>query len=192
MCFNLNAQEENKNDLNPFHELLRDTLKMSPSERKELIEMIEKFYPKPSEKLCFAIDDFYRKVSKVEIYAYLDRNEWDENDYENYRYFSNFLNGKVDIKKKYIKNKVTLDIAQIESMKSILKKGNINNPYKCYDPRHLIVYYNSSNQIIGHIELCFDCNTSHSSKSVESFELCVFNLRPFFKEIGITYFEDAK
>jgi hypothetical protein len=186
--FNLHAQKES--DLEYFNELLKDSLNLPPNELKELKVMINKFFPKPSEKLNLELDSFFLNVAKVEVYAYLDRNLWNRNDYDNYRIFTNFIDGKVNIKEKYIKNKIILNNYQIDKMKNIMKRGSIINPASCYNPRHLIVYYDVSNRILGYIELCFSCYTTNSSSNLNLIETSVFNLESFFKDIGITYFDE--
>jgi hypothetical protein len=178
----LNAQVNIKNEVEISKEILKDSLKMSDEEVKYLKKMIELFTPKPRIETNLNIDAFFKNVSTIEIFAYLDRNKWEQTDYDN------FINDKKNIKEKYLKNKISLKKNEIEKLKNELKKGEIGMSYKCFDPRHLIIFYDEKNNEIGYIELCFDCKTTKSSSNVKSFERSVFNLINLFQELGITYY----
>ena len=163
---------------------------------KENVTIEENIPKKPIDNETLnQIETFFKNVSKIEIYSYLDRNKWDNNDNKDFRHFTSFKDGKINIKNEYIKEKIYLDQNQILKVKEVFKAGSFNDDdltAMCYDPRHLLVFYNSKNEIIAYIEICFDCFNFDSSKNVEMFAEFAFNLLPYLKEFGIKYYKDTK
>lgn len=139
------------------------------------------------------IDLIFEQTKKVEILAYLDRNQWEKEDNPDYFKLDFIKNNKVKINKKYLRNSIVLDSFQIKKLKEGLVNCQIENKeLLCYDPRHLILFYNNENKIFGYIELCFVCNESHYSPNMEILSKCALRQEKLFKEFGITYFNDTE
>lgn len=140
------------------------------------------------------INTIFEKIKQVEILAYLDRNLWDKEDNPNY-FKLNFIekNGKFEINRKYIKNKIILNKSQLTIFKENLSKCKTEDwSAACFDPRHLIIFYDQNDKIYGYIELCFDCNRSKSSENLQLISECALGLEDTFKEFGITYFGEEE
>ena len=154
-------------------------------------EVLEFEIVKPSE-LEKNVDDFFSNVSKIEILAYLDRNKWDKSDNPDYRNPDYIKNNKIEIKDKYLRNRIVLSSSQVKELQAGFKKGYYNIAAACYDPRHAIIFYDKNDVIIGNIEICFECNNVSSSKNLYSIGRSASNQMDLFKKFGITYFEDTK
>jgi hypothetical protein len=137
------------------------------------------------------LDNLLKKTNKIEFLAYIDRNSWDGSDNPNYRNVSYIKNRKLDIKEKYIKNRMILNNKQVKEFKEKLNHCNsVDWVAACYDPRHAIIFYNDKDEIFGYVEMCFSCNNYDASKNVSFIGMCTVELETLFKEFGITYFED--
>lgn len=135
------------------------------------------------------INSIFDKVNRIEILAYVDRNKWNQEDNLDYLKLNFIQNGRLEINKKYLKNRIYLNKEQIEILKNKLIKCNTENwAAACYDPRHALLFYDQKDKIFGHIEMCFDCNGSRSSENLKNFSECALGLEKTFKEFGITYF----
>jgi hypothetical protein len=154
-------------------------------------EVLEFEIVKPAE-LEKNVDDFFSNVSKIEIFAYLDRNKWDKSDNPDYRNPDYIKNNKIEIKDKYLRNRIVLSNSQIKELQAGFKKGYYDYSAACYDPRHAIIFYDKNDVIIGNIEICFECNNVSSSKNLYSIGRSASNQMDLFKKFGITYFEDTK
>jgi hypothetical protein len=133
------------------------------------------------------INLIFEKTSRIEILAFINRNEWNEKDI-NLNYIKN---GKIELKDKYLKNRISLNAQQIKKLKKSLSKCEIKNwEAACYDPRHAIIFYDKNVKVFGQIEICFDCNSSASSNNMLSFSECALGLKELFQEFGITYFNE--
>jgi disulfide oxidoreductase YuzD len=139
-----------------------------------------------------ALDSIFNQAKKIEIIAFYDRDKWDREDRSmNVNYIKN---NKIEIKEKYLRNRILLNENQIIKLKS--EFGNCTTDdweiHACYWPRHIIIFINAKNEIFGHIELCFDCTNTQSSKNLVFLERCALKQKKLFKEFGITYFEDTE
>ena len=157
----------------------------------EKTEVLEFEIVKPAE-LEKNVDDFFSNVSKIEIYAFTDRNFWDKIDNPDMYSFPYINGNEVKIKDKYLKNKVTLTNKQISKLQNGFKEGYYDYVAACYDPRHAIVVYDKNDIIIGNIEICFDCNNASGSKNLSEIARSVLNQVDLFKEFGITYFGEEE
>lgn len=145
-----------------------------------------------TEEIIQEIDSFFNEVKQVDVYAYFNRTLWEEEDRKDYRHFTNFENNDVLIKEKYLKNKISLSKDQINKLRENFKDCYDGITEACYDPRHLFVFYNSKNQIIGHIEICFECSNIDCSDNLVKFASCALYSKHLLQEFGITYFEDTE
>ncbi|MGL2964461.1 hypothetical protein ACSVH2_11630 [Flavobacterium sp. RSB2_4_14] len=144
-------------------------------------------------KLKKEINSNFENVKRIEILAYIDRNQWNKEDNPDFFKINYIKNGKLEINKKYLKNRISLNKEQIEILKNgLIKCKTENYAAACYDPRHAILFYDENDKIFGYIELCFDCNGSRSSDNFNSFSGCALGLQDTFKEFGITYFGEIE
>ncbi len=136
------------------------------------------------------IKSLFNQTKKIEIYAYLDQNRWEKKDRNEYLK-ANTIN---DIPSKYLRNKIVLNHNQIKKLeKELIKsKQKIEDRADCFDPRHTIVFYNENENILGDIELCFQCSRASSSKKLKTLEDKMLFQRKLFQEFGISYFEETK
>ena len=59
----------------------------------------------------------------------------------------------------------------------------------CYQPRHLILFKDKKNKIVGYQEFCFQCIGSRVSKNLEGFhKFCYSDMNKLFRKFGIKYF----
>ncbi len=138
----------------------------------------------------FKLELFFNNVEKVEIYSYQERNLWIETSSQSdLKKLNYIINGEIYIDKKYLRNKITLNDNQISELKSRLRKTfNLDLTYKCYIPRHSLIFYNNENEIFGYIEICFDCNRVISSENLDFISSNSLNLESTLEKFGISYF----
>lgn len=134
------------------------------------------------------IEEIFKQTSKIEIYAHLVHYRWDEND--SIAKKALWHNTLADIPEKYIRNKIVLTKDQTSKLKkNILSVNNeITDVMDCYEPRHLIIFYNKNNTILGHINICFSCSSARGSSNLSVFKERILFQNKLFREFGITYF----
>lgn len=133
------------------------------------------------------IENLFSKTKKIEIYAFQS-------------FSGNYLNphyvktNKVEIPEKFLRNKIVLNDNQtLKLKKSLVKtKVKIEERADCYEPRHIIVFYNEKDEIFGYVELCFECTGTSASNNLKFLEDKILFQCELFKEFGITYFEETK
>jgi hypothetical protein len=139
------------------------------------------------------IDVIFEQTKKIEILAYLERGQWDRLDNPDYLTVNYIKNRKLDIKEKYLRNRIVLNDNQIKILKKELGNCKTENwEAMCYMPRHAILFYNENDEISGYIEVCFQCNGSDSSPNLKFLSKCALRQKELFKEFGITYFNETK
>jgi hypothetical protein len=142
-------------------------------------------------KLKKEINSNFEIAKRIEILAYTDRNQWDKQDNPEYFKLNFIKKGKLEINKKYLKNRIILNEKQTEILKNNISSCKTENwVAACYNPRHAIFFYDKNDKIFGYIEMCFDCNSSRSSENFKAFSKCALGLKETLKEFGITYFEE--
>ena len=142
------------------------------------------------------LDSIFDQTKKIEIIAFYDRDKWEREDKPSYMYqkVGYIKNNKIEIKEKYLRNRTTLNKEQIYKLKTRFEncESEFSEIMLCYMPRHIIVFYNEDDKIIGYIEICFDCNQAYSSENLEFLAECILRQEKLFKEFGITYFDDTE
>ena len=135
-----------------------------------------------------------KKVAKVEFLSYPDRITWDTISYK----------GEIPFRKSLVENqKFTFDSTMIKE-RIVLNEIQKNELYDlitcdtcapgemsaaCYKPRHLILFKDKKNKILGYQEFCFHCIGSRTSKNLEGFEkFCFSDMNKLFRKFGIKYF----
>lgn len=66
----------------------------------------------------------------------------------------------------------------------------------CYHPRNAVILYNSANEEIGYIEICFECITMKSESNIPELpqlsEEGYAELKAVFRKYGLIKYEDSK
>jgi hypothetical protein len=139
----------------------------------------------------FKVEMFFYHVEKVELYSYVDRNLWNETfNRDDLKELTYLENNKINIDTKNLKNKISLSKNEISKIKNSLFRKNLSLPYKCYNPRHSIIFYDKNDIVIGYIEICFECSQVKCSKNLNFIAKNALNLETNFKTFGITYFNE--
>ncbi|WP_341904699.1 hypothetical protein [Fluviicola taffensis] len=104
----------------------------------------------------------------------------------------------------YLKDEITLTEDQIDRLTEILYNYNFSKDLNsrtithgdCYEPRHAIVFLNSSDKVFGYFEFCFECKNHRTFPTKENIgEYCPTKyllIADFFKSVGITFFEEQE
>jgi hypothetical protein len=102
-------------------------------------------------------------------------------------------NGKIDLTRMF--EVKTLDSRLTEKILDILV--NYDNEHRsmvvtfCYEPRNGILFLDKGNNVLGYVEICFECHqykVEPSTMAVTLFCIEKFDaLRSIFKEAGVTY-----
>lgn len=137
-----------------------------------------------------------KNIAKVELLSYPDRVRWD----------SIKLNGEIPFRKSLVENhKLTFDSTMVKErvvLNEIQKKELFalmvcdtcvpeEMSAACYMPRHLILFRDKKNKIVGYQEFCFQCIGLRESKNLEGFEeFCFSDMNKLFRKFGIKYFVD--
>ena len=105
---------------------------------------------------------------------------------------------------KYLKDEITLTDSQIDQLTEILYNYNYSKELKvwgyshngCYEPRHSIVFLNSSDKVFGYFEICFECRnvtTLPAGENIGTFCADKYELlKDFFKSAGVQFFEEER
>ena len=135
------------------------------------------------------INDLFKKTKKIEIISYLDRAKWDRTDKK--KYF--IKNDTIKINEKHIRDRIVLSKNQRNKLKKAIEDCKLDKTERadCFNPRHLVVFFDTNNEIVGYSELCFLCNRSEFSQNFKIISECLLNQEKLFKEFGIKYFEET-
>lgn len=97
----------------------------------------------------------------------------------------------------YVKERVTLNAVQIDSLTDILynygyiRRSASARTSDCYAPRNAIIFIAADGKVFAFIEMCFMClNTRLSDERISLGELCENKLqliRQFFGDAGVTF-----
>lgn len=138
-----------------------------------------------------ALDSIFNQTKKIEILAFYDRDKWDQGD--RFMEVSYIKNNSIEIKEKYLRNRILLNQDKILKLKSEFESCGDEDWYveACYHPRHAIIFYNNENDIFGFIEICFSCSNTQSSKNLNFLTRCSLKLEKLLKEFGVNYFEET-
>lgn len=139
-----------------------------------------------------------KNYSKIELISYYNRVCWDTLKF----------NGEFPIYKKLVDNyKFTFDSTMIQE-RVILNKAQEKELLNlmicdscsieqiesaCYNPRHVILFRDDKNRIVGYNEFCIECNASSNSANLEGFQqYCYSDMGALFKKFGIKLFIDYR
>lgn len=145
-----------------------------------------------------SVDNAFFVAERIEIWSYPNREIWDREGEDNMGAFKELKieNGKVNIEKSRIKEKIILSKEQIEKVYQTLYDNKIcdyESIAPCYQPRHLIVFFNSEDKVFNALEICLSCIQIQSIDKFNYPNLCdtkMNKLEKVFKSFGIKYFEE--
>lgn len=172
--------------------------------KKEQIEQTEKTektetdlgipIPKSVSKLIVKRDFPLQEVSKVELISYCNRVIWDTISFNGQNPIQKSLvdNYKLTFDSTMIKERITLNKVQQKDLLNLIVCDTCvpeEVDMACYDPRHMILFRDKRNKIIGYNEFCFTCLGSRSSENLNDFQkYCYSDMNDLFKKFGIKYF----
>lgn len=150
-------------------------------------------FSKVINKRDFPIKNF----SKIELVSYYNRIYWDTK-----------FKGEFPIHKVLVENyKLTFDSAMIQErvvLNKVQEKELLNLMVSdscsidqitaaCYNPRHMILFRDNKNRIIGYNEFCLECASSRNSDNLEDFQkYCYYDMSNLFKKFGIKLFVESE
>lgn len=129
----------------------------------------------------------FSKVDKIEVVSYINRELWDTIE-------NKTTEGIASINKNQIKERITLTKEQTDNLFKFLFIDEcplVNSTSRCFEPRHMIVFYNEKGKELDYIEVCLECGTSESGTGFSYNDICnerTDKLAGIFKEAGIKYF----
>lgn len=142
------------------------------------------------EKREFPIKNF----SKIELVSYYDRILWDTLPYKGKQPFNKILvdNYKLTFDSTMIRERVILNKYQEKELLNLIVcdtciPGEMESG--CYMPRHMILFRDNKNHIIGYDEFCINCIGSRNSSNLDGFQkYCYSDMEELLKKFGIKLF----
>ncbi|WPO77403.1 hypothetical protein [Flavobacterium sp. KACC 22761] len=154
----------------------------------DLTPMVSKSSTEKIRERDFPLKD----LSKVEFLSYEDRMRWD--DIKN-RYTKDLVvDYKLNFDSTQVKERVVLNSVLKTELLELMSQDSCkleNLPRDCYMPRHMIIFRDQKNRIIGYKELCLSCHGFRESKNLENYNgFCYSQMEELFKKAGIKYFDE--
>ena len=140
--------------------------------------------------------DFPLKNLSIEFLSYEDRMTWDRKSTENDNKYSKDLvvDYKLNFDSTKVKERVLLNSLLKKELIELISQDSCkmeNLPRDCYMPRHMILFRDSKNKILGYKELCLSCKGFRESKNLENYNgFCFTQMEYLFKKAGIKYFDE--
>jgi hypothetical protein len=151
---------------------------------------IVKSVSKVINKREFPLKNFF----KIEIVSYYDRIKWDTLEYKKESPFYKILvdNYKLTFDSTMIQERVVLKKEQEKELLDLMVCDTCvpeEIPAACYMPRHVILFRDDKNRIIGYNEFCINCIGSRSSTNLNGFQkYCYSDMGDLFRKFGIKLF----
>ena len=151
---------------------------------------IEKSISKIINKRDFPIKNF----SKIELVSYYNRVLWDTIKYKGEQPSYKFLvdSYKLTFDSTMIQERVVLNKSQKKELLNLLISDTCvpqEMQAGCYNPRHMILFRDDKNRIIGYNEFCIDCVGSRYSNNLNGFQkYCYTDMAELFRKCGIKLF----
>ncbi|MFB9079831.1 hypothetical protein ACFFLS_08070 [Flavobacterium procerum] len=156
--------------------------------------VIEKTGVSKSKSEIAKIRDFPLKdLSKVEVLSYEDRIRWDRKITKKDNKYTKDLvvDYKLNFDSTKVKERVVLNSVLKTELLELMSQDSCkleNLPRDCYMPRHMILFRDQKNRIIGYKELCLSCKGFRESKNLENYNgFCFSQMEELFKKAGIKY-----
>lgn len=153
--------------------LLLSFLSLSAQEKATLYKGKNARAPIVEKRDSMGLDPF-KVAIRVELLFYTsNRMSWKNNAGKN---FEELLpNGMLNIPTDSIAGRIHLDSAQCADWQHTLYQSQLCDELMvsgCYEPRHLLVFYEDNNRSIGFIEICVSCAGAWISEGLRSFLVC--------------------
>ncbi|TRX37319.1 hypothetical protein FNW52_04975 [Flavobacterium sp. ZT3R18] len=135
-----------------------------------------------------------KNFSKIELVSYYDRIRWDTLKYKGKQPFRKELvdNFKLTFDSTMIQERVILNKSQERELLNLMISDTCvpeEMSSACYDPRHMILFRDDKNRIIGYNEFCINCIGSRSSTNLDGFQkYCYSDMSDLFRKFGIKLF----
>jgi len=129
----------------------------------------------------------FSHAARVEVISYPSRAIWGNTE------DTDFIDdGKLSFDVSKIKDRVELNEEQKEKLYQFLFEEDC--PFygavaKCYEPRHLILFYNADGKLFNYFEVCLECGRAEGG--FQYTDVCddrMTDLKAIFKDAGIKYF----
>ncbi|MFH6935264.1 hypothetical protein [Flavobacterium sp. FlaQc-30] len=137
-----------------------------------------------------------KNLSKVEVLSYEDRMRWDRKITKKDNKYTKDLvvDHKLNFDSTKVKERVLLNSVLKTELLELMSQDSCQVeelPADCYMPRHVILFRDKKNRIIGYKELCLSCRGFRESKNLENYNgFCFSQMEELFKKAGIKYFDE--
>nr|WP_315251487.1 hypothetical protein [uncultured Flavobacterium sp.] len=135
-----------------------------------------------------------KNFSKIELVSYYNRIFWDTVRYkgEGPSYKMLVDNYKLTFDSTMVQERVILNKSQEKELLNLMISDTCISEEMsaaCYDPRHMILFRDDKNRIIGYNEFCINCIGSRSSTNLNGFQkYCYSDMGDLFRKFGIKLF----
>ena len=152
----------------------------------------EKTFSKVINKRDFPIKNF----SKIELISYYNRIYWDTKFKGEFPTHKVLLEDyKLTFDSTMIQERVVLNKIQEKELLNLMLSDSCTLEQitsACYNPRHMILFRDNKNRIIGYNEFCLECGSSRNSDNLEDFQqYCYYDMSNLFKKFGIKLFVES-
>ncbi|MCD0466410.1 hypothetical protein [Flavobacterium sp. ENC] len=137
-----------------------------------------------------------KNFSKIELVSYYNRIYWDTIKHKGEQPSRKVLvdNYKLTFDSTMIQERVTLNKIQEKELLNVMVCDTCipeEISSACYNPRHMILFRDDKNRIIGYNEFCISCNGARSSPNLDGFQkYCLYDMGDLFRKFGIKLFVD--
>ena len=138
----------------------------------------------------------YNISSQIKIISYKNKGEGFEGE-ELQKYLDLIISNKDSLNESNFDEIQILNTKQIERLTDLIynygfkEKSEISVMSNCYMPRNAILFYDNENNLIGFLEIFFECNNYRSNnEEITIEEHCTQKMqlmKEFFKDCGIKY-----
>jgi hypothetical protein len=101
----------------------------------------------------------FSQAERIEVISYSSRTMWDDDD----RDF--IIEGRLNLNDDKFKERVELNEEQKESLYQFLFEEEcpvFSSVSKCYEPRHLILFYDKEGKLFNYFEVCLECSRAEA------------------------------
>lgn len=137
-----------------------------------------------------------KNFSKIELVSYYNRIYWDTIKHKGEQPTRKVLvdNYKLTFDSTMIQERVILNKVQEKELLNLMVCDTCipeEISSACYNPRHMILFRDNKNRIIGYNEFCISCNGAKSSPNLDGFQkYCLYEMGDLFRKFGIKLFVD--
>ncbi|MWB94749.1 hypothetical protein GON26_10265 [Flavobacterium sp. GA093] len=135
-----------------------------------------------------------KNFSNIELVSYYNRVVWDTIKVNDKSPFNKILvdNYRLTFDSLMIQERVTLNKIQEKELLNLMISDTCSTgetPADCYKPRHMILFRDHKNRIMGYSEFCIACAAGRNSENLEEFQkYCYSDMEILFKKYGIKLF----